>query len=158
MSTPRYFGNTDLPDGEEIELIETQQIKPGVTCDVIEAVDSEDYDFSRVLIEPGCYTDKQMRVSGEKIITGQIRGRGTLCIWKPDINQMVAYPFNEENGCDLHIPIQLGWVIQWFASIEGNGPLEIWDQSFPPFKDCFYISMTDTEFSSFWKSSPQTHP
>lgn len=112
---------------KNINFIETQQVKDGVSCDVYEFVDDNSCDLGIITVRAGMATPKQKVLSGEKTIEGFISGEGSLEISRADGNQYKYHFPGRLVETELHI----GDTMQWRAKED----LTCYEVCYPAYQD-----------------------
>lgn len=117
-------------EDQRIQFEETDQVAPGVTCDVYIFVDDESKDLGIIYVEPGCKTPLQRVLLGTRTVEGFISGKGKLTITKTDAELKVYRVGNTTKP--FSIDVEIGYVIQWEAAPDSE--LVAYEICFPPYQ------------------------
>ncbi|HIA91643.1 TPA: hypothetical protein EYO12_00820 [Candidatus Saccharibacteria bacterium] len=112
-----------------VDLIDTQQVKEGVVCQVYEFTGNSDMDLGIIAVEAGRKTPLQLVLKGTRTIEGYVSGKGTLNVQRSN-GVAETYKFSETSEQN-QIEVFVGDTMQW-AAVED---LVFYEICFPPYKD-----------------------
>jgi len=113
-------------EGEEIELVESSEVKEGVICEVYAFVDTKEKDLERVFVQAGHTTPLQKVVKGEKTIEQFVSGVGKLVVTS---NQGEVKEYNFPSDIK-EVGITIGETMQWQAEED----LVLYEICWPPYE------------------------
>jgi hypothetical protein len=117
-----------------VRYLETDQVKPGVVCDIYEFIGVNAFDLAIVTVSPGCSTPlKRVEETGGKTIEGIMKGYGSFYVGG-ESRVSLTFGFPRVNT------VNFGETMQWEA---GDRGLTFFEICHPPYKEGRFVNLTD---------------
>lgn len=117
------------------QLIDSQEVFPGVICDAYLHPETKERDLGVIYIEAGKKTKPQKVLSGIETIEGYMSGVGRLIILKPS-GEKLTFEVNQESEGFSHT-VEVGDIMQWQADED----LVVFEICYPPYQDGRYENL-----------------
>jgi predicted alpha/beta hydrolase family esterase len=115
--------------GQQVEFVETQHVKDGVSCDVYSFTEDNSKDLGIIYLKQGAKTPKQRILKGEKTIEGFLEGAADLAVSRSS-SDGTTYAYRDNSyGADM--TLKIGDTMQWIA----NEDSVCYEICYPPYED-----------------------
>ncbi len=112
----------------DMEFVETEQIAPGVECDVYHLDGEDKFDIGLISMQPGSRTPRQIVRKGDMTIENVVSGNGLLIIKRPN-SPAIAYPASP--GFSMNV--RVGEEMQLCNT--GDEELVVYEICVPPYSE-----------------------
>lgn len=119
----------------ELNYESTNEVKPGVICDVYSVAGRTDLDFAFVAMQAGCRTPLQLVKGGDRTIEIHVSGTGKFFFKENERTEPKIFELKDGKTFNLDIPI--GSTVQWIAETD----LTFAEVCYPPYQDGRYVNL-----------------